>query len=148
MANSLYDKGRNRFARGELVWKASVGHTFRCFLVRSSGYTPNLATDEFLSDVPGGSRLGNSGGSARADAPQLTLLDPSAGICDANDITFTAVPAGAACQYIVIFRDDGSADSSSPLVAFIDTATGIPVTPNGADINVAWDNGGNKIFKL
>jgi len=34
------------------------------------------------------------------------------------------------------------------LIAFIDTATNLPVTPNGGDIIVAWDNGANKIFKL
>lgn len=148
MANGLYDNGRNRFARGDLQWKATGGHTIRCFLVRSSGYTPDLVNHEFISDVPTGARVGNNGNTARANAPQLTLLDPSAGVCDANDITFTAVPSGAACQYLVIFRDDGSADASSPLIAFIDTATGLPVTPNGANINIEWDNGANKIFKL
>lgn len=148
MANGLYDKGRNRFARGDLLWKASAGHTIRCFLVRSSGYSPDFVNHEFISDVPTGARLGNSGGTARANAPQLTLIDPVAGVCNANDITFTAVPAGAACQYLVIFRDDASADASSPLIALIDTSTGLPVTPNGADINVVWDTGANKIFKL
>ena len=138
MANALYDKGRNRFARGDLQWKAG-GHTVRAFLVRSSGYTPDLANHEFLSSVGTGARLGNGGATGRTDAPALTLIDPVAGVCDANDIVFTAVPAGAACQYLVVFRDDGSADATSPLIALIDTATGIPVTPNGADINVAWD---------
>lgn len=38
--------------------------------------------------------------------------------------------------------------TESPLIAFIDTATGLPVTPNGGDITVAWDSGANKIFKL
>lgn len=28
------------------------------------------------------------------------------------------------------------------------TAAGLPVTPNGGDITVAWDNGANRIFKL
>jgi len=36
----------------------------------------------------------------------------------------------------------------SPLLAFLDSVTGLPVTPNGGDITVAWDNGANKIFKL
>ena len=33
-------------------------------------------------------------------------------------------------------------------INFIDTATGLPITPNGGDIIVTWDNGANKIFKL
>ena len=34
------------------------------------------------------------------------------------------------------------------LVAYIDGATGLPVTPNTGDIGIAWDSGANKIFKL
>jgi hypothetical protein len=47
----------------------------------------------------------------------------------------------------VIYKDTGTA-ATSPLIAYIDTATGLPVTPNGGDITVTWDNGSNKIFKL
>lgn len=148
MPNALYDKGRNKFARGEILWKATGGHTIKAFLIDSASYTVDLAAHEFLSDVPSAARKGNSGGNTRADAPQLTLLDPSAGVCDANDITFIAVPAGAALEYILLFRDDGVADASSPLIALLDTATGLPITPNGADITIQWDNGTNKIFKL
>jgi len=147
MANALYDKGRNKFARGDLQWK-TAGHNFRCFLVDSAAYTPDLVNHEFLSDIPVGARKGNAGGSARADAALLTLIDPVGGICDANDITFTTIPAGNVMEYLVIFRDDGVADASSPLVLIIDTATGLPITTNGATISVPWDNGANKIFKL
>lgn len=148
MANRLYDKARNKFARGEISWKAAGGSTIRCFLVDSASYAPDTVNHEFLSDVPAAARKGNNGSNARADAPQLTLLDPVAGVCDANDITFASVPAGANLEYLVLFRDDGASDATSPLVAIIDTATGLPVTPNGANIQVLWDNGANKIFKL
>ena len=148
MANALYDKGRNAFAKGDILWTATGGSTIRALLVDAAGYTPDLAADEFLSAIPAGARVGNGGAQARAGAPALTLLDPVAGVCDANDITFSAVPAGGALEYIVIFRDDGVADASSPLIALIDTATGLPVTPGGGNITVAWDDGANKIFKL
>ena len=75
-------------------------------------------------------------------------LDVCAGVADAADVTFTAVPAGDPLEYILIFKDDGVDDVSSPLIALIDTATGLPITPNDGDITVAWDNGANKIFKL
>lgn len=146
--SALYDKGRNKFAKGEILWKAAGGSTIKAFLIDAASYTVDLAVHEFLSDVPAGARKGNTGGQTRVDAPALTLIDPVAGVCDANDITFTAIPAGAALEYLLIFRDDGAADASSPLIALIDTATGLPITPNGADITVAFDNGTNKIFKL
>jgi hypothetical protein len=147
MANWLYQKGRSSFARGDISWSASGGDTIRCMLVDSAGYTPDSANDEFFDDVPATARFGNSGSSGRTDMPTLTLLDPSDGICDANDITFTSVPSGSALEYLVIFKDTGT-DATSDLLACIDTATGLPVTPNGGDINVAWDSGTNKIFKL
>lgn len=146
MANALYDKGRNKFARGDLKWLASGGDTMKVCLLKAA-YTPNLATHEFFSDL-GANVVGNSGTGTRAACPTLTKIDPTSGICDANDATITAVPSGAgACNYICIFKD-GTTDADSPLVALIDTATNLPVTPNGGDIAIAWDNGTNKIFKL
>jgi hypothetical protein len=147
MANQMYGKGRNKFGRGEIHWKAS-GDTIRAFLVDAALYTPSIDVHEFLSDVPVSARKGNAGGTARSNAPILTLLDPELGVLDANDITFTAVPVGSALEYIVLFKDDGVADASSPLVGLIDTATGLPVTPNGSNITVAWDNGANRVLKL
>jgi uncharacterized protein YigE (DUF2233 family) len=46
----------------------------------------------------------------------------------------------------VIYIDTGTA-GTSPLVAYIDTGvTGLPVTPNGGNINVTWNASG--IFAL
>jgi len=30
----------------------------------------------------------------------------------------------------------------------MDTATGLPITPNGGDIIITWDNGTNRILRL
>ena len=54
---------------------------------------------------------------------------------------------GASIEAIVLYKDTGT-DATSPLIASIATATGLPITPNGGDIIVTWDNGANKIFKL
>ena len=42
----------------------------------------------------------------------------------------------------------GVPEANGNLIAWIDTATGLPIVPNGGDIIVTWDNGNNKIFKL
>ena len=47
----------------------------------------------------------------------------------------------------MLYRDTG-VEATSALIAYIDTATGLPITPNGGDIIVNWDNGANKIFRL
>jgi len=88
--------------------------------------------------VPSGARVGT---------PQ-TLAGKSStnGVADANDPTFPAV-TGDQSEALIIWKDTGL-EATSPLIAYIDTATGLPVTPAGGDIPVQWDNGANKIFKL
>jgi len=147
MANALYDGGRNRFARGEIAWKAGSENVIRAFLLDATKYNPDLAAHECLDDVPILARNGNKGASARQSAPRLTLINPVAGVCDAIDVTFAAIPPGPPLGFMLIFEDTG-ADASSPLIALLDSAGMFPVTPNGADITIIWDEGANKIFKL
>lgn len=137
MANALYALARQSFLSGNPIidWDTD---DIKCSLVRSSDYTPNLATDQYVGiSVP--TRV--------ADSANLGGKTSTDGIADATDIVFTAVAAGADIQYLIIWKDTGVANTS-PLIALIDTATGLPVTPNGGDITVQWDAGANKIFKL
>jgi hypothetical protein len=68
-------------------------------------------------------------------------------VANAANVTYTAVTAGSTVTYLAIYKDTGS-NSTSPLIALIDTATGLPVSTNGGDITVSWDTGANKILKL
>jgi hypothetical protein len=68
------------------------------------------------------------------------------GAFDAADVTFTTV-TGDPSEALVIWKDTSN-EATSPLIMYIDTATGLGVTPNGGDITVTWDNGANKIFKI
>ena len=135
MANALFDKARQRFLEGQFNWNTD---TIKAVLVDTGTYTPNLSAHEFLSDISSGARISISGA--------FTGKATTGGAADANDVTFTSV-TGASIEAIVLYKDTGT-DSTSPLIAFIDTATGLPITPNGGDIIVTWDNGPNKIFKL
>lgn len=141
MANTLYDKARERFLRGQINWDTD---TVKVCLIDKNVYTPNFTTHEYLSDVSGSSFvapvLGSAGGVT------LTGKASTAGAADANDVTFTAV-SGAESEALIIYKDTGD-PATSPLIALIDSATGLPITPNGGDIIVVWDNGANKIFKL
>lgn len=145
MASMLFNPGREGFLSGEIVWKATTGSTVKAALVR--GYTFD-ATHKFVSDVTG------AGGTLVATSAALASLTNIDGVADAEDVTFTSVTAGAAIPAIVLFQSSavtGGADvasSAQRLIAYIDTATGLPVTPNGQNITVAWDNGSNRIFKL
>ena len=135
MANALFDKARQRFLEGQFNWNTD---TIKAVLVDTGTYTVNLSAHEFLSDIGTSARIATSGA--------FTGKTTTGGAADANDVTFTSV-TGASIEAIVLYKDTGT-DATSPLIAFIDTATGLPITPNGGDIIVTWDNGANKIFKL
>lgn len=134
MANALYDKARQRLLEAGLNWNSD---TIKVILVDTGAYTVNLSAHEFLSDVSVSARI--------AGPVTLTSKATTGGAADAADVTFTSV-SGATIEAIIIYKDTGT-EGTSPLIAFIDTATGLPITPNGGDIIVTWDNGPNKIFR-
>lgn len=137
MATALYDLARESFLKGEIAWDSD---NIKVTLVDSDDYTVNLATDQFLNVIPGAAIVSTSGNLA-----SKTTTD---GVADAADITLSSV-SGDQSEALVIYQDTGTA-STSRLIAYIDNtgATGLPVTPNGGDIQITWDNGANKIFKL
>lgn len=143
MANALYDLGREGFLGGDIDWDA---HNIKLGLIDNADYTVNLATHDFFDDVA--ADLTPSGGTDAlvAVSGNFASKTKTAGVADAADITLTAV-SGDASESIIIFRDSGAVATSN-LIAYIDTATGLPVTPNGGDIIIQFDNGANKIFKL
>lgn len=134
MANALYNKGREGFLDGSIDWDTD---TIKNVLTDHGGDTPAPTTDTNLSDISAGT-IATSGA--------YTTKTKTDGVADADDVVHTAV-SGASVESINIFKDTGVAGTSR-LIAYIDTATGLPVTPNGGDITLQWDSGANKIFKL
>ena len=135
MANTLYDYCRQRFLESQINWMTD---TVKVILVSTSAYTPQTAVHQYLADIPLSARI--------AGPVALTAKATTGGAADAADCTFTSV-SGATINAIVIYKDTGT-EATSPLIAYIDTATGLPITPNGGDIIVTWDNGVNKIFRV
>ena len=135
MANAIYDPGRESFLKGEIAWQTD---NIKCVLVKTSeGYTFSAA-HQYLSSIDVGDRVATSG--------NLGTKTTTNGVADAADVTFSAV-TGDDCGAVVIYKDTAD-PATSNLIAYIDDATGLPVTPNGGDITIQWDDGANKIFKL
>jgi hypothetical protein len=135
MASALYDKGREGFLDGSIDWDTD---DIRLILIDAADYTVNLGSHDFLDDVPSGARVATSGA--------LSGKTVTAGVADANDVTLSAV-TGDPSEAIVFYKNTGT-ESTSRLIAYVDSATGLPVTPNGGDIIIQFDNGANKLFKL
>lgn len=133
MASALFDKGRE----GILDRTIDMTGDVRVMLVKSA-YTFGAA-HQFLSDITAGNDNGRSAA--------LASKTYTSGVFDAADTTLTAT-AAAACNALVIFQHTGS-DATARLIAYIDTATGLPFTPAvSQSVPITWDNGSNKIFKL
>jgi hypothetical protein len=132
--SAVYDKGREAFLAGDLDWAVD---TIKVQLV-TSGYTFSAA-HQFLSSIVVGS---NGVGTAQT----LTGKTVTSGVADADDVTFTAV-TGSAVVAAVFYKDTGVA-GTSPLIAYVNSGTNLPITPNGGDIELRFDSGANKIFKL
>ena len=135
MANALFAKGREGFLDGSIDGDTN---DIRLILVDHGTDTPNVSTDDTLDDIGAGARVATSNA---LDSPTVTD-----GVADAADEVLTAV-SGATVESIVIYKHTGT-ESTSRLIAYIDTATGLALTPNGGDVTIAWDSGANKIFKL
>lgn len=136
MANALYGKGREAFLNGDIDWAVD---TIKAILVDTGAYTVAIDTHDFLDDIPGGAIIGT--------AQTLAGKTSTLGVADANDISFTGLVGAPTIEALVIYKDTGSS-ATSPLIAYIDTATGLPVSAGATQVDVAWDSGANKIFKL
>ncbi len=135
MADGMFSKGREKFLRGEISWNTD---TIKVQLIDTGNYTPSLGTHEFLSAVPSSARIG-----AAVTLASKTTTD---GVADAADVTFTGVTGNTVEAYLV-YKDTG-VEGSSALIAWFDSSSGLPLTPNGGNVNLTFDNGAFKIFKL
>lgn len=135
MANALFDPGREGHLDGTIIESSG---DIRVMLVKSA-YTFSAA-HKFLSDITSGNDNGRS-----ASLASKTVTN---GVFDAADTTLTAT-AAVACNALVVFQHTG-VDATARVIAYIDTPTaGLPFTPAASQVvNITWDNGANRIFKL
>lgn len=136
MANGWYNFGLESFALGDVAWDTS---DIRLILIDAADDTVSLSADQFLSDRAGAARV--------AVSTSFGSKTGTAGVLDAADVTITSV-TGDQSESVDLYCHDGGADSARRMLMNFDTATGLPITPDGGNITVQWDNGSNKIARL
>jgi hypothetical protein len=154
MANALTDMARAMFARGAINWESD---TLKCVLVdtASVSFTTINQTSSNPGDIPANMSLipttyRNNGASGAVGMPLANKAVMPNGACDADDVTFTAVQTlsgGGALEAVVIYKD-GASDALRAILCWLDTATGLPIVPNGGDIICTFDGGVNRLFRL
>lgn len=107
--------------------------------VLDSGYTPNLDTDEFWSDVSAHEVAANgdyvAGGVALAGKSATYDAANDRVVLDATDLALTTDVVG---RYLVAYKDTGSA-ATSPLIGYFDNGVNFGGGPN---LDVTWDASG------
>jgi hypothetical protein len=127
MANVIYDLGCAGLWGGDIAWDTG---DIRAVIIDTGVYTVDTAAHEFLSDLSG----------IIATSGSLTSKTITGRVIDSADVVFASV-TGAVSEAIVLYQSTGVAGTSR-LIIYADTATGLPVTPNGTDITVRWNASG------
>lgn len=130
---ALYGKGRQAFGAGQINWTTD---TVKAVLLNTALYTVSIDSDEFLSDIPD---------AAREETATLANKTNVLGVMDADDTVFAGT-SGAEVSAVAMYKDTGVA-ATSPLIAYFDDASNLPVSLGG-QITIVWSNNSSKIFKL
>lgn len=128
MANQKYELANQGLAEAAFNW---VSDDFRAILC-TAAYTPNLSTDKFLSDIPGGAIV--------SSAVALTTKTNNRGALGADNVNFNGVAASLTITQCVIYKNTGVAGTSR-LFAYLNVASGLILTTNGGLIVAVWAGG-------
>lgn len=133
MANALYNPFKEQLLSNATAIDMD-GDTIKASLIDGADYTFSAAHDEYSggsTDVAAGAKVAES---AALGSPTCTN-----GTFDTADFTWTAV-TGDQSEIILLWDDTVANDR---LIAYYDTGmTGMPVTPNGGDINCTVNGSG------
>jgi hypothetical protein len=139
MANALYPLWKQELLKNTSGTALNGSGTTGVYaaLVDTGTYTYTAAHQYYSS-------LSGIGGTPQEIGATKTYTN---GVFDGADITYTAVAGVVSYEALVLYVKNAGANTTWPLVAFIDTGvTGLPVTSNGGDITVTWNASG--IFAL
>jgi len=132
--NFVFASAKQLLLEGQLNW---LSDSIYCVLLNTQFYAVSPAHTS-LADIDAAAFVVSSS--------VLTGRTALNGVADADDITMPPT-TGPVCQALILVRDGGTAIQSK-LIAYIDTAQGLPFTPNGGSIYFAWDDGPNKVFSI
>lgn len=137
MANQLFRKYVQGLMTGAFTLNLTDGNV-KVVLVDTADDDPDatITGDEFLSDILAAGR----------EATTAALVNPTVtdGVFDADDITLPD-DGGDQAEELIVFHDT-TVETTSRLIMRIDTATGLPITPDNVADQIAWNASG--IFAL
>jgi hypothetical protein len=136
MANFIHDAYLNQML-GSGTRVDLDADTIRPMFVDHADDTP-VVTDDFLDDILAAARVPAIGSCPALASKTVGVV--GVGIFDAADPVFANL-SGDQVESLELVKDTGT-ESTSDLMARWDTATGLPLTPNGADVTILVAAGG------
>ena len=135
MSNALFDPGREGILDDTIEMSVD---DIRVILIRST-YTPFDITDKFIVDL---------GAVDNGRSTALTGKTFTNGIFNAVNTSLVAT-AAVPVSAVIVFKHTGS-DATARVICYDDTVvSGLPFTPAaGQTVNILFDTGANKVFKL
>lgn len=133
MANALYTAYKRQLLGTDVHSRVDFDvDTIKILLVDNADYVVNLTTHEDHADVTAAGIVSTA---------TLASITTTSGTLDSADPTFTSV-TGDVSESIIMYKDSG-VSTTSPLILYLDTfSSGMPVTPNGGNINVTVNASG------
>lgn len=109
--------------------------SIRATLIDLADYTYGAAHATYAdATVPAAAKVAVSAG--------LAATTIANGVFDSDDFSWSTV-TGDQSEAIILWNDTPTTPTADPLIAFYDTGvTGLPVTPNGGNINVTVHGSG------
>lgn len=122
MANQVWDSAKDALLKGEIN---VLTDTLKITCV-SSGYNFS-GVHQHISDVSATYRI---------ETTSISVLGVDGGDLQVGQVQFTGF--NATVDAFIIWKDTGT-ESTSPLIAYIDSATGLPITPTTVEyLVVDW----------
>lgn len=151
MGNLVFNTGKLRLIGGAAGAIDLLANTIKVMALETDD-DPDDPDEEFIAGVLGAGDgvevtstgyTGGFGGAGRLTLASKTLAVDQANDraeFDAADITWTSISQAASETWSALMMvKEITNDAASPVIHKIDTATGLPLTPNGSDITVTWN---------
>ena len=147
MANFWHNTGKLRMWAGSTGEVDIVNDTIKVMAWES--ITGIDTDDEFVGDLSGATEVSSTGyTSGYGGAGRKTIASPALTVDQANDraefdcadITWSSISqAGSETWVGFTLIKEITNDAASPVLVTIDTASNLPITPNGSDIKLTID---------
>ena len=136
MSNFIYGKAKEAMLNGQI----NVASNSLKVLLVSSSYIPSVNSDQYVSNININYIINRSGA--------IQSVTNTLGVLDASDIVISEHD-GSAFKAVVLYQN-GTSDSDSRLISYIDTSAGLPFTGVNFSlpVTIIWSNELSKILSL